>query len=166
MLPTKTSKPPRRRRRKSRYKTGIHISPKCPTPVKYRSGWEFVICLQLDSDPRVVGYTYEPFSIPYMSNVKSGKVRNYFPDFLVSYADGQRRLVEVKRENQMNNLIVKKKAEAAKLWCVNQQQKISYEFWTEKMILPLMKVHGILPAKRKPAKKKRTRKVSPPKTPR
>jgi len=139
MARKKASKTKRSRKRKGRYITGTHISPKCSKPVEYRSGWEKTICDYLDNDPTVLAYAYESVEINYTSNLTSKKVRRYFPDFLVWYADGKVKMVEVKRENMLTNLRVQKKAAAAKLWCAAQTPPISYEFWTDSMILPLQR---------------------------
>lgn len=128
-----------KRKKKSRYHTGTHISPKCATPVEYRSGWEKTICEYLDNDPNVLRYAYESIEIHYLSNLTSKKIRRYFPDFLIWYADGKVKMVEVKRENLLTNLRVQKKAAAAKLWCAVQQPPVSYEFWTDSIVLPLQR---------------------------
>lgn len=136
----KRSKAPRKKRRKkSRYHTGIHVSPKCQTPINYRSGWEKTICEYLDADPSVVQYAYESVVIEYTSNQKSKRLRKYLPDFLVVYKDGRIKMVEVKRQNMLTNIKVQKKAEAAIAWCAKQNPPIQYEFWTDKMVLPLQK---------------------------
>lgn len=125
------------RKKKKRYKTGLHKSPKCLNEMKYRSGWELTTALQLDNDDDVVSYEYEPIAIEYVSNIRSGRVRKYFPDFLIRYKDGKVVLVEVKRLNQLNNVTVQKKAKAAEQWCKKNNAK--YEFWTDKMIKAFQK---------------------------
>ena len=117
------------RTRKSRYHTGKHVSPKCPTTIEYRSGWEKTVCIHLDSNAMVLKYEYESMKIPYEANKRTGKIRQYIPDFLVYYKDGTRKLIEVKRTNQIGNLIVRKKAMAAEDWC--SQNQATYEFWSE-----------------------------------
>ncbi len=101
------------------------------------------MCMYLDEEPTVVEYRYEPYRIPYVSNTKSHRVRFYLPDFEVTFSDGTKKLIEVKRQSAVNNRLVVKKAEAAKRWCENQkehnQTEIQYEFWTEEKIFPLMK---------------------------
>lgn len=136
-----TSKP--RRKRKSRYHTGTHTSPKCPTPIEYRSGWELTVCNYLDNDSTVLKYTYEALEIQYLSNLKAKKLRKYIPDFLVWYTDGKVKMVEVKRENQLTNLRVQKKAAAARLWCAAQNPPVTYEFWTDKVVLPLQRAEKL-----------------------
>lgn len=83
----------------------------------------------LDSDPTVVTYQYEKFSIPYVSNVKSGKLRKYFPDFLVEHTDGSRSLVEIKPKKRVEQARVQKKLRAARVWC--QEHSVTLEVITE-----------------------------------
>ncbi len=58
-----------------------------------KSSYETRYALQLEADPEVVGFVYEPLRIPYEWD---GCVRYYLPDFLVRYKDGREILVEVK----------------------------------------------------------------------
>lgn len=51
----------------------------------YRSSWELQRMMELDTDPEVLEWDYEPFSIPYTL----GDLRHrYVPDFIVRTADG------------------------------------------------------------------------------
>jgi hypothetical protein len=106
--------------------------------MKYRSGWELVAAKHFDDDPLVASYAYEPFKIPYISNKKLGKIRNYIPDFLVEYVDGRINLIEVKRISALNQLTVKKKAEAAKQWA--KDNNAEFLFWTDPIIKQLQKI--------------------------
>jgi len=140
---TVTAKPRRRRRRVKKkgghYKTGYHVSPKCTNgPAKFRSGWEKVVCEYLDQDPDVVEYQYEPFEIKYVSNRKTGRIRIYIPDFLITYSSGLRKIVEVKREKHLERPTVKKKAIVAKAWA--DRNGMEYHFWTDKKIRELQKL--------------------------
>lgn len=128
----------RKRKKKGRYKTGIHKSPKCLNEMKYRSGWELTVAVFLDTNDEVDSYEYEPIAIEYISNVKTGKIRRYYPDFLINYKDGKKLLVEVKRNNQLNNLIVQKKAKAAEQWC--KKNNATYEFWTDQIVKALQRI--------------------------
>lgn len=107
----------RRRRRKKRYHTGVHESPKSSGPCRYRSGWELLLMQHMDVDPAVSSYLYEGLAIPYVSNLRTGKLRSYYPDFLVTMADGSRRLVEVKPSRKLAHATVRKKLSAAQQWC-------------------------------------------------
>jgi len=106
-----------RRRRKKRYHTGIHLSDKLTSKMKYRSGWECTFACLLDNDPTVKLYSYESIVIPYVSNKTTHKVRRYFPDFFITYVDGSRVLVEIKPRRKLVQKTVQKKLAAAKSWC-------------------------------------------------
>jgi TnsA-like endonuclease N terminal len=122
----------RRRRKGGHYKTGLFESVKCKEIIKYRSGWELICANYLDLDPLVKSYSYEELRIPYISNISKNKIRNYIPDFLVEYVDGRKIIIEVKRKSSLNNLLVIKKAMAAKSW--GKKRNIEYVFWTEDVI--------------------------------
>jgi hypothetical protein len=96
----------------------------------------------LDSDNEVACYYYEPFKIPYISNIRSGKIRNYIPDFLVAYKNGKKLLIEVKRASALNQEKVIKKATAAREWA-SKQENTSYEFWTDSIIKTLQGIEKI-----------------------
>lgn len=73
-------------------------------PPIYRSSWEKDVMVALDHNPAVLEWSVEPFPIPYTCPV-DGKVKNYWPDFLVKYidvADGKEKiqLLEIKPEKQ------------------------------------------------------------------
>ena len=148
-----------RRRRKRKCKIGIYRSPKCLTPIRYRSGWELEVCKFLDYQSDVVSYGYECVIIPYVSNTrtgKTGKTSSYYPDFLIVYSDQSRLLVEVKREDKLNDPKVIKKAKAAEEW--SRKNKVKYQFWTNKIIEAIKKINMANcpppPAKKKPVMKK------------
>jgi hypothetical protein len=127
MKSTKTTK----KKKKKRYHTGFHMSPKGGT-FKYRSGWEQDVAIYLDKDPQVKAYGYEVLAIPYISNLKTRKVRHYFPDFLVTYTDGSRKLIEVKRGDKVGSPQVVKKSAAARIWC--QENNVEFEIWSNEII--------------------------------
>ncbi len=132
METTKTIKKPVKRRRKRHYITGIHHSPKCSTPIKYRSGWEYTVALYLDQDPNVLSYEYESINIRY---AVAGKYRTYTPDFLILYKDGKKVIVEVKRADKLTDRKVIAKATATRKWLKeNKLDDYSYEFWTNAVI--------------------------------
>ena len=119
----------RRKRRRRGYITGIHISAKSVEPVSFRSGWEQKYCMHLDADNSVSSYAYEPFAIPYLSNKKTGKIRRYYPDFLVSYIDGHDELVEIKPKKRLHQSRVHKKISAASDWA--KENKVLLKVLTE-----------------------------------
>ena len=49
----------------------------------------------------------------YYYDPESGRLRQYYPDFLARMSDGSYRLIEVKGDNMIDNAIVKAKSEAA-----------------------------------------------------
>ena len=105
----------RRRKRKGHYHTGIHESPKAGS-CKFRSGWEFLYMQHLDTDLDVLSYSYEGVKIPYVSNVRTKKIRHYYPDFLIERSTGKT-LVEIKPKKRLTQANVMKKLEAARIWC-------------------------------------------------
>ena len=84
---------------------------------------------RLDEDPCVLTWSYEPFFIAYISNKKSGRVRKYYPDFLVTLTDDTRVLVEIKQKRKLDSPTVKRKATAAEEWC--GAHGASYKILTE-----------------------------------
>lgn len=71
----------------------------------------------LDADPNVLTWSYEKLIIEYVSNQRTGKVRKYYPDFLIEMKDGVKVVVEIKQRRKLDNMIVKKKIAAATEWC-------------------------------------------------
>jgi len=106
----------KRRKRKGHYHTGVHVSVK-GGECKYRSGWELKYMEHMDSDDKVLRFEYEQVKIPYISNVRTGKIRHYYPDFLVTYVDGTQKLVEIKPKKRLDQAKVTKKLKAAEVWC-------------------------------------------------
>ena len=129
----------KKRRKKGRYHVGLYISSKAGQTYKHRSGWEFSYMKYLDANDDVVVWSYEPVSIEYVSNIRTAKIRRYIPDFLVTYTDGSRQLVEVKPARRMKNPIVKKKLAAAKLWCDKEGVELCVVTEIELTVLGLLK---------------------------
>lgn len=136
----------RRRRKGSRYHRGLHVSPK-GGECKYRSGWELSYFQYLDSDPQVLSYTYEGLKIPYVSNAKTKRLRNYIPDILVTYVDGHRELVEIKQARKVHTPPVAKKLLAAGDWCRSHDVtlKIITEHELKELGLLGKKINGVSP---------------------
>jgi hypothetical protein len=130
--PRTIPKPKAKRKRRGRYITGTHTSAKSNGLVKYRSGWELSVLEWLDTEPTVQSYLYESFKIPYLANAKTGKVRNYIPDFLITYTNGVKKVVEVKRQDKVNQPKTAKKLAAGKLWC--DKNNLIFEVWTDEVI--------------------------------
>jgi hypothetical protein len=83
--------------------------------MKYRSGWELTVAKHLDENPEVLHYQYEAIKIPYILNKRTGKIRN-----------------------SLNQLLVKKKEAAARLWAMKNGSE--YEFWTDQIVLTFQKI--------------------------
>lgn len=79
-----------------------YVGKKMPT---YRSGWEHNFMVFLDNHPSITGWASEPFSVPYYDTI-TGKTKNYWPDFFVSYVDASGKtmneVVEIKPASQSN----------------------------------------------------------------
>ena len=118
----------RKKKRKGHYIRGTYnsaIAGEC----KFRSSWELKLMLHLDENPEVAFWSYEKTVIEYMSNVRTKKLRKYYPDFLVRYKDGRTELIEVKPKRKLDQAIVKKKIAAAQAWCLDKG--ITYTIITE-----------------------------------
>jgi len=72
----------------------------------------------LDANVDVVSYEYEKLVIEYVSNVKTGRKRRYFPDFFIKYADGRTEVIEIKPLRRSMKPAVIKKSHAAIEWCL------------------------------------------------
>ncbi len=105
----------------------------------------------LDANPDIVSVAYEKLYIPYLSNVKTGKMRRYYPDFVIEWADGRKEIIEVKPFAKLTSPSVVKKGMAAVKYAV--QNGMVYKYQTEKDLKPL----GLL--KRKPTIRKSSRKL-------
>lgn len=83
----------------------------------------------LDENEDVVSYSYEKLVIAYVSNVRSGRLRRYFPDFCIIMATGEKRIVEVKPKRKMLQPTIVKKTNAAIEWAAANDH--TFEFVTE-----------------------------------
>ena len=74
-----------------------------PKNICYRSGWELKFMKFADTNPQVLQWGSEEFSINYFSQVDN-KQHRYFPDFIMLVQDNQgvrkKYLVEIKPESQ------------------------------------------------------------------
>lgn len=89
----------------------------------------------LDEDPDTASWTYESIVIEYVSNVKTGKRRKYYPDFYVELATGEKQLIEVKPTRKLAQRTVKKKLVAAEEWC--KQHQMTLKIITERELKEL-----------------------------
>ena len=108
--------PTKKKKKKGRYKRGIHESPVAGL-CKFRSGWEKSYMCYLDSHPEVQTWTYEKMIIEYVSNKSTGRTRKYYPDFYVEYKSGEKVIVEIKQKRKLAQLSTRKKIMAAEQWC-------------------------------------------------
>jgi len=118
----------RKKKRRRGYHRGLYVS-SIAGECKFRSSWEEKYMRHLDSDPNVSTWSYEKLIIEYLSNKKTGKIRKYYPDFLVELKDGTRLVIEIKQHRKLDNAIVKKKIAAAEEWC--SAHSATYKVLTE-----------------------------------
>jgi len=100
----------------------------------YRSSLEYKIMLWLETNPNIVAWVSEPFSVPYKLNDKQ---KNYNIDFICLFRDGRIWFIEGKPYGQtlpysygwdMN----KAKWNAAIEWCSMQQENVQFQIITER----------------------------------
>lgn len=126
-----------------------------PREIIFRSSWEYRVMKWLDMNSKVLWWSSEPFSIPYVSPI-DGRSHNYWPDFMfcIETKDGTKKqvMVEVKPEEQtrpptpqqrktkayMNKVTTwgknQAKWKAAKYLCENKGW--DFQVWTEKTLNP------------------------------
>jgi hypothetical protein len=119
----------KRRKRKGHYQRGEYLSKKSGATCKFRSGWEEKFMSYLDSEPTIANWTYEKVVIEYVANLRTKKIRKYYPDFYVEYVDGHVEVIEIKPKRKLEQAIIKKKTAAAKVWC--EKQGATYRILTE-----------------------------------
>jgi len=95
------------RRNYNQYKTGYHSGRL--GRFYYRSSYELRFLELIDTDLSVVQLQYEEVVIPY------GSYQHYVPDYLVTLANGQKFMVEIKPERLLS--YCEEKHEAARAWC-------------------------------------------------
>jgi hypothetical protein len=100
--------------RKPKFKEGWHESTKMHRTFRYRSGYEKTVYECLDAMPEIVGYSVEPFRIPY---IHEGQEHEYIPDILVIYNNDHKEVWEVKPASQTNLDINRNKWAAASREC-------------------------------------------------
>lgn len=117
---------------KSKYIQGSYYSLKNECSFIYRSSYELAYLYQLEKNPDVVKYIYEPLELYYIDNYK--KQRTYKPDFMILYGDGKMEITEVKPTAMLGDFNVRAKAKAAELYIKDnfKDSDVSYRFITEK----------------------------------
>jgi len=77
-----------------------YVGNKQPT---YRSSWELTLMRKFDMHPGVLKWASENVAIPYLNPI-TGRMANYWPDFMIQYQDKDGRqhveLLEVKPSTQ------------------------------------------------------------------
>lgn len=129
LLMTLKKKIRRKVKRKGHYHRGEYTSSKTGQICKYRSGWELAVMKYLDDQPDISHWSYEKTVIEYVSNIRTKKIRKYYPDFFVSYLDGHSEVLEVKPRRKLQQAAIKKKTAAAEEWCVTHGA--TYKILTE-----------------------------------
>ena len=119
----------KKKRKGRRFHRGDYTCNKTGMTYSFRSGWEQKMMQYLDSSSEVESWTYEQIVIEYISNIRTKKIRRYYPDFFVKYFDGHCELLEIKPKRKIEQLAVRKKAEAARAWC--ETRNITYKILTE-----------------------------------
>lgn len=132
-MKTKAIKKRRKKRRRGHYHKGVHVSSKAGS-CSFRSGWEQAYMIWLDENSDVLTYSYEKTIIEYTSNIRTGKRRKYYPDFLVQYAD-RVEMVEIKPSKRVMQAKVQKKLAAAVGWC--EANGYTFRVLTEKELKPM-----------------------------
>lgn len=117
---------------KTKYIQGNYYSKKNDGNYPYKSSYELAYLHQLESDPEVLQYIYEPFEL-YYTDVNE-KRRVYRPDFMVLYSDGKIRITEVKPSAMLKDYDVQSKARSCKQYIETSftNVDIEYKFITEK----------------------------------
>jgi hypothetical protein len=111
------------------YKKGFIISMKANMQIWYRSGFEKEIYEYLEKDNNIITFRPEPFIIKYHYSVEKQN-RNYLPDVLCFYKNGDIKLVEFKPEYKLKEQKNIDKFQAAEKYC--QEKGMIFEVWTEK----------------------------------
>ena len=109
-----------------RYIKGWHNSIKTIKPMLFRSSLEKRMMVCLDKDTTVASYQYESFFINYSEN------KRYIPDFLVTYNDGKKCLIETKGGQFLADDSTHKKTQAALFYC--HEKGYEYKIYSTKEI--------------------------------
>jgi TnsA-like endonuclease N terminal/NUMOD3 motif len=100
---------------KNSHQRGTHISTKMNKEMHYRSSWELAMMKHLDNDIAVSSFESESVRISYFYNDHK---RWYVPDFIITYSDGSRKMIEIKpQEFVLSEKNVLKEA-AGKAFCL------------------------------------------------
>ena len=102
--------------------------------IRYRSSWELKFLQWCDQNPNVKKIISEGLKIPYVD--ENGKIRNYYPDFILQYKD-KKLLIEIKPSSMTENENNKRKFFAAKKFA--EIKGLEFLILTEKELKNLIK---------------------------
>lgn len=95
-------------------KSGVFRSDKLDRLVQFDSELELLILRQLDTDPRVVDYKEQPFTVPYRFD---GEEHDYTPDVIVQLADHRVFVIEAKPSELLGDFVNWMKWASLAKWC-------------------------------------------------
>jgi hypothetical protein len=110
----------------NRFKTKAKIQTMKGGTICYQSSWEVIFAKYLDNNSLVIKFEKDKVRLPYFYNNKN---RIYIVDFLVTYEDGKKELVEIKPAGLVNKEENPAKFEVAQKWC--EQRSIDFVVITE-----------------------------------
>lgn len=107
-----------------------------PNKVVFRSSWELEMHRFLDNNAKVLRWSSEELSIPYVKPT-TGRVHRYFPDYFVEYENARgeivREIIEVKPSNQVDLSGRKRLSEYEKVtYAVNKAKWIAAQQFCDK----------------------------------
>ena len=102
------------RQKKPRFREGWYESIKMSKKLHYRSGYELSVYEILDQDQDVIGFSEEPFKIPYITD---GRQHEYIPDLIVKMYNNKTLVIEIKPSNQTTLEVNKDKWRSADAAC-------------------------------------------------
>jgi hypothetical protein len=112
-------------------KKGIHYSAKSQNNIHYKSSYEETYMMFLDKDSSVASYSYEEITILY------DECKRYVPDFIVTYTNGTKALVEVKGMHLLEQESTKRKLKAGEEYA--RSNDMSFLLITNNDILQIRK---------------------------
>lgn len=115
------------------HKAGEYESMKMKKIMKYKSSWELALMKAFDHDQNVVSFEYESLRIPYYYD---NHKRWYIPDFIVTFSNGTKKMLEIKPAQFLDNEKTKLKSLAAQEYCKTNLID-EYQILTKKDILAM-----------------------------
>lgn len=117
---------------KGKYIQGDFYSEKNKENFPYKSSYELAFLHQVEKNPLVIQYIYEPFELYYIDS--TGKRRIYIPDFMVLFTDGSMEIAEIKPRIMLQDFDVQAKGRSCREYLLENYKdiNISYRFITEK----------------------------------